>query len=403
MDQREKTKGANRGFTDFHKKVYQIVMRELDNGELEDVAVDTMTRSWYQFVENLIDKPLNEEVSFSEWILRKTVKTATAAEAESDRQDPTGPAEIKSISEPIRAEAGPPKAEVPLKNEVIPKITVKRVENLIYPLDKTNNTIWDGVEQNTPDGKTQLAIRMKEGTKGRPDITYTLDFNALDDMGELNITRKLTHFDKRVFLSIATLYDGGNKSMSITQIYKNMGYGNRKPSSDILGKVRGSILKMRFANVKIDTRGESERYGYAVINQEGYLLPAEPCQVYINGKLVHDAIHVLSRPVLLQLAETRKQLTVIPQNVLESPFNKTEDFLALEDYIQLRIARMRNGKNNTSNKILFSKVFERCNITEARTKTRSKGTIKKLLEFYDSTGFIKGFEILKDGVIIKFK
>ena len=341
---------------------------------------------------------------FEKWLETEEGDAWLKAEVERSNSDPE---DIESEKADVAPKFDPETIEVAsptekLIDEVeIPKITVKRVNNLIYPLDKTNSTIWNNVEQNTPDGKTKLAIRMKKGEKGVPDISYTLDFYALDDMEELNITRKLTHFDKRVFLSIATLYDNGNDIISITQICKTMGYGDRNPGSNILEKVRNSVFKMRFANIKIDTRVESEKYGYAVINQEGYLLPAEPCRVEINGQVVHDAIHVLSRPVLLRLAETRKQLTVIPQNVLESPFSKTEGFLAIDDYLQLRISRMKNSKNNASNKILFSKIFERCKITDARKKTRAKGTVKGLLEFYESIGFIKGLEVKKDGVIIK--
>lgn len=119
-------------------------------------------------------------------------------------------------------------------------------------------------------------------------------------------------------------------------------------------------------------------------------------------------------PALLLFARQRGQVTIVPRAILESPLNKTEENLAIEDYIIRRIQRHRRdsakgkgkgsrsaGANRQPLRILFATIYEHSNVTEKKQKQRAKQRILQLMEHYVKTDFIYEYEDDRDGLTIR--
>ena len=49
----------------------------------------------------------------------------------------------------------------------------------------------------------------------------------------------------------------------------------------------------------------------------------------------------------------------------------------------------------------FETIYKNTDITEKKQKQRARDKIKQLLDYYRETGFIKGYRLEKDGVLIE--
>ena len=115
----------------------------------------------------------------------------------------------------------------------------------------------------------------------------------------------------------------------------------------------------------------------------------------VEQEKVQEAIDVIAK-----YSKSRKQITTVPRAVLESPLNKTNENLKIDDYLIERIAHIKKGK--MSNKILYETIFANCGITEKKQKQRAREKITRFMAHYAKTGFIKGFKAGPDGVIIQY-
>ena len=128
--------------------------------------------------------------------------------------------------------------------------------------------------------------------------------------------------------------------------------GNRgQPKSEDIKKVNDSITKMGAARVYIDNEREASVYKYRHFVYDAPLFPYVRMSAFQNNMFTDAAIRMYAEPPLITFAKQRNQVTAIERKVLESPINKTDANLMLEDYLLERIGRMKSDKSKTPNKI----------------------------------------------------
>lgn len=288
------------------------------------------------------------------------------------------------------------KAGVPaVKND--PRTIARRAEKLLYPVDKVNNEVWNYLAGADPNG--QIKTRLRTGRTDAYLVFFSINFDDLDPA--LKISKKLTAFDKLVYVATAALFHAGSDVLSVTQIYREMGNSNR-PAPNQIQKIWDSLTKMRSAVITVDNQKEVEAGSkYESFSYDGQLLPFERISAYINGTLTDAAIHLFREPPLVQFARERKQVTTIPRKLLESQVSKTEASLQIQDYLLERIGRMKRDPK-APRKILFSTIYENCGITTRNQRSRAPEKVKLFLEHYTKCDWIKGysFKLSSDGVQI---
>ena len=274
------------------------------------------------------------------------------------------------------------------KNGELPKVDTKKLDNICFPLDKVNSTLWYGFP--VGEVKDLKAESDKDSRKGKQaSILLLLDFAALNGV---NISRELTVYDKWVWNACANLKDQGHDVITAEQIYKAMGNTGR-PNAKTKEKIMESVETISRARVTIDTTEEHELYPkYERIKATFPLLATETCTAYARGQIVESAIKIIDAPKLFAFAENRQQVTRLPLNVLDSPVSKTDDNLLLSDYLLTRISKMRNSKN-ISRTILIDTICQRCCIETYKQKQRLPEKIERILNHYKNLEWIKDFKL----------
>lgn len=281
--------------------------------------------------------------------------------------------------------------------QIITSTTARRAEIIEYPLDKINCVIWGLLERDTA-GQIAIAAE-KRGSKKEISILYSINFDNLGD--EVTISKRLLPFDKRVYIAVSALFNAGNNVISLTQIHYAMGNTSR-PKAGQLQRINEAIKKMNGAAITVDNSQEiAANYKYIQFKYEGSLLPLERIEASVNGRLTDAAIHIFREPPVITFAKKRNQITTIPVKLLQSPMNKTDANLQLEDYLLERISREARGKGKTA-RLLYKTIFNHAGISTAKQKQRAPEKIEKYLQYYTETNFIKGYAMEADGVTIIF-
>jgi len=285
-------------------------------------------------------------------------------------------------------------------NTNLPVIITKKIQEIVYPLDKVNSSFWGLI----PGQQAELKAESdRDSSKGKQASIYVLlDFDEMKGTG-VTISRPLTSYDKRVFIASANLKEQGHDTVTTTQIYEAMGNRSR-PSAQQRQKILKSIEAMSLCRVTLDNSEEAAMYTkYDKVKRTFYLLPTTIDKGYVNGLLVDDAITILELPRLFIFAKKRGQFTSTPVALLESPISQTEANLQLEDYLLTRISRMKNAakrKKPVTTTILLDTVYKNCDINDRKKKSRAADKIERLLQHYQKQGFIKGFTITAKSIDI---
>ena len=276
-------------------------------------------------------------------------------------------------------------------------VTAKKPEAVPFLLDKVSQNIFKNLEAGTYSMNVE-----KSGSNDSLNTIITLDFEELENNKAL-IFRPLTPFDKRVYIAIGALWHAGNEYITIQQIHRAMG-GKGSPASYQIKAIDEAISKLMKTTIKIDNQEESESYNYPHFVYDSSLLPAEKIQeLSINNRIAKHAIHLFREPPLLTFARKRKQITTYTSKQYALPFSMTDDNILLDDYFRNRIARMKRDKEKKkpyNNKMLYATIYENCGIDTPKKRSRATTKFRKLLDHYQKTGIIAGYQENQDGIII---
>lgn len=276
------------------------------------------------------------------------------------------------------------------------RATAKRADKVEYPLDKVNSVVW-GLDESASSGCKHIAAEPR-GADCKVDILYSIDFDALGE--GVSVSKQLLPFDKRVYIAVASLFGAGNDVISLTQIHSAMG-NTGKPSPAQISKIRDAIKKMNSATITVDNSQEiAAKYKYAQFKYRGSLLPFEMVEASVNGKLTEAAIHIFREPPLVSFAKQRGQIATIPMKLLQSPVNKTDANLQLEDYLLERISRLKLKREPA--RILYGTLFKAAGIETKMQRQRAPEKIETYLKYYQQNDFIKGYTMDKEGIIVMF-
>ena len=281
---------------------------------------------------------------------------------------------------------------------------VQKVNKVKYPVDKVNNIIWKDVERGE-NGQIFISTVRKGKNK---ELTVLTAINFSDEMEGVKISKKLTVFDKRICVAYSSLFNAGNQLMTLTQIHYAMG-NTKRPADHQLQKINDSITKMATARFYLDNAIEVDKlkYNYPKFKYDGPFLPMERMTATINGKLSDAVIHAFREPPLMTFARERKQITTFNIKLLQSEISKTENNLAIEDYLIERIAETKNASGKSKklviNTILLETLCREVGIKTRMQKTRAIKSIKIYLEHFKKNNFISDYKIDAEKITFYFE
>lgn len=294
-----------------------------------------------------------------------------------------------------------------------------RIKDFDFPVDKLNKHIWRLLEEHSKGDQIAFDVSA-HASKDPVLIYYAISFEGLENQG-IKITKRLTAFEKRVYIAAGALYAiKGKKPFTYTELYYAMGHTG-KPGSNDLEKLAAAVLKMRIAQIFVDNREEiAAKYQYPKFVYDGSLLPTQRVTAIVDRNITDAAIQLFREPPLITFARQRDQITKINIKLLQGPASKTEANIALEDYLIERIAQARNERRKLEKKrcktdeerrkkaealekdprILFATLYEHADITTVKQKQRAPEKVKRILEYYKACNFIRDFMMDATGITI---
>ena len=366
---------------------------------LEDAAADTF-QSWVNYI---FDKVINcqlvalmnisgteaGEVDFLEGVADEyRHRILDCIEKKYIEMYPKRKKELKAFKESLKkTHSTDDKASLKL-----PAMKSTAVDKLGFPIDKINaisTGIWGAI---STEESGQLAFAFDTTNKKKKNGKEATVLCAINwDIQDISITKQLTEWDKRVYIAVGSLFNGGNEAMTINQIYTLMG-NTGDPNARQIKRINESLTKMAAARLYIDNVKERDAgYKYPLFKYDAPLLPFERLEVTHRGKTA-TAVKLLREPPLISFARDRKQCTTIELKTLQSPVSKTDNNLRIDDYLLERIAHMKKNPA-LSRKILFKSICEACRITDKKQRQRAPETINRYLEHYQATGYITGYNV----------
>lgn len=245
------------------------------------------------------------------------------------------------------------------------------------------------------DGKAKALINIRE--KNKIVVPFSFDSNAVDVSG-----RRLTLYDKQVHDAVCTLWGNGIKRFTAEEVYRAM---NRISDNKYLGnvdltRITKSLEAAVLRRVRIDA---TEQFKARKVNDiksaifEDYFLPLR--KIEITNRLGRTAIgwEMSSAPALYGYGEALKQIATIPMAQLDTRkrVKNSETVSLMSDTLIERIEWIKGGSKKAADVILYSTLFEECEIDYSRLdktqRQRKRKLVKGILEGFKENGYIKDF------------
>lgn len=221
---------------------------------------------------------------------------------------------------------------------------------------------------------------------------------------ELNIAdtdifgNHLNYFDILVINQAFNLYEIGNKQLTPELIYKEfLGKTPSKIGNDIYREIEKSLKKLIITRLKLNLTPEvinklkPDEDTIKRLSIVDYALPMIESEIeYTNGKIKKGYIYK-SEPIYFTLCKLIKQIKTIDRKLLaiDTGGSLTKERMLIRQYLSTEYERIKstkandkNKKDKTASKILYSSLFDKCelfkDIDEKINNTTDEKTLKNL-------------------------
>ncbi len=300
-------------------------------------------------------------------------------------------------------------------NEVIPDVKIRTThpDTMIIATSKLIKEVFGG--DLYPGTAKRVNVQKKKLQKKNPVKTLiAVDFDDLKNQGNIVILgrRELNQFDQDIHDAITTHYvEGGNEYITDSMIY-DIVTGKDGATLNPVQKeaISNAITKLMYSHVRIDASEEAKKFGIERFIYDGYLLPAERVTVSLNGTIT-ECIHLFRNPPLYDYANKRNQIARIEIKLLNSPVNKNEETIIIQSILYRNVLRIK-GPTKQNPTIDYETIYSQLGIPDLKAimnikddderkkklgalrkkKLKVRETVKKILEYWTSEGFIKGYK-----------
>ena len=293
------------------------------------------------------------------------------------------------------------------ENELMPSLTSVLPQNHVMANGKTINVLSKISES--------CEFGVDAGTKKAPLITrMALLYD--DDNVSITSSKPFTSYDRIVFDSVISLFEGGNTNITPEMVYREMVHDTNTTyiTPQAIQEVRQALDKMSLMRVEIDGSEECQKRGLPEVQwiHEGYLLPLNKDIFKING-IPTKVYKLLEEPCLYTYSKLFKQvITVKPEvldiykvdkegNLLTNKVSNSSNRIVIKSYLIREIEKIKKKYRNPSIlfETLYGEVIDDIN-PGCTVKTRTRNYVEQCLKSWKATGYISGYEMIKTGKTI---
>lgn len=280
-----------------------------------------------------------------------------------------------------------------------------KLETRLAPLTKLQKKLTD------PDIYTdELPVDITsnaEKKRGRIiENRVSLERVVSNDDENLELSQPLTDYDIEVLNGISSLWEQGERSVSLADIYKAVAGADTKPNAKQLEDMEKIVERLRRNNLKADISPEviahklkdpetGEQFQLTIddflVNARGYELTSA------NGKKAKGYL-IQAAPILLAYAKATGQIATYPAKMLETKQagSNTPKNILIKTYLAERIAQIKNTRNKMGSTVVLETVYKHAGVSlENRTeRKRANDYIFGLLDQWKKDKQIRGYETI---------
>ncbi|MDP8218836.1 MAG: hypothetical protein P9M03_08935 [Candidatus Theseobacter exili] len=273
------------------------------------------------------------------------------------------------------------------------KKNIPEVVKTQYPKDvvRVNDKIsFNFFKNNFPEGEPLFV----ELAKGSPyGTTAIIEWDALN----IKTSKVITAYDRDVHDAIVSLYLAENKAVTPLMIYRVMTGSSEATLLEAHNKkIAASINRLESCIVYLDT--SKEKFAdpdTELLELQGRALQITRAKIKHKGN-INTWFRIDAEPILYEFARYKNHIVRIFMNNINTPVRKTPKALIIQNYLERRIARMKNSTSkNTHKTIRYKSIFEQINLNLADVTSSerqdTRAIINKMLTYWKQEKFIKGF------------
>lgn len=239
----------------------------------------------------------------------------------------------------------------------------------------------------------QAYSKAKNG-KMKEKKEYTLIYDVVQK--NTAIEKKFSYYDLFVAAILDNLLDEGNKIVSVTKIWHELGKMGT-PSDDQIKKLVDSLQKGMSTIMTIDDIEVQRAWGNKRSKQ--IISPVMPVQIAnerytANGKIADTVIHIMGHTPFYMVAAPLKHLTEWDKSVLRLyKGRRTERYYNIMWYLLRNIGWMRTPNSQRSNKITYKDIYVHNGDESTRDKQLTWNMVHTLLiDVFVPSGYVSAYK-----------
>jgi len=276
------------------------------------------------------------------------------------------------------------------------KAPTKYDNYFFHPIDKLSRNLSNVVENTIKYGNSELCLGKYKN-------------NNIEITAMLETTEKMRleeqEFDWLVLESISNLYRL-NEEFTAADVFRqflnkeSMKLAGSKSPETMTADIENSIERLRKTKL---TANLTELQNYKNVQLDSYTLDDYLLSVIrkksISGGHVVTSYKFNSPPILARFSEQLKQIITIDRKHLTAPQNITKKSLLIRQYLLQEIDVIKNKNSKRSNNIRYDTMIEKLGLKSDSKieKKRIRDLVKKYLDSWINTGYVKGYKENKEG------
>ncbi len=221
-------------------------------------------------------------------------------------------------------------------------------------------------------------------------------------------SRQFTDFDYFVAMVCNNLFAEGNKQVSLTKLWHEMG-NPKSPNPRQLDELRKSLIKGMTTIINISNRDVLEAWNIDTDSYTDIKSPVMPVMLKTehnkaNGHIMSETVYIYALSPFMLVADPLNQITTWKKDILKLyTGSRTARYWSIMRYLMREIAWMRNDKTRKP-VILFNSLFNEVGAKRTEDRNASLKLIEKLLkDVFKPCKYISDYNIDHDRQRITLK
>lgn len=267
----------------------------------------------------------------------------------------------------------------------------KRLSKNIFAVSKVAKLLPKIVENSSSD----VCVAKKKSAVVRVDVSSMQI-----------LSRQIDEYDKLITNAVYTLWERGDMIFTEAMVYRALnGLANtEKVSQKNIDDIKYRLDKMSLIRVRIDATEHARLVNKSTKSfvLESYLLPLEHIKFDGFNAEEIDCYKLIKEPAVLEYSKAVHQVVSVDRSLINtrSVIRNNPDVAVIRAYLIQFIEAVKNKNNNFhGNRLTYKDLFGKIDPNMSRqVQSKKRQQISKILDYYVSIGYIKGYESDLNGI-----